>query len=86
MTNFKNITTVQQLEKAINKIKPISITNIYSFDGYSNTHSNMLMMWKTETEKVTYVFNTQSEVTQEAIDLQVQLINATPLELLTALF
>jgi len=83
---MKNLTNINQLEKAINKIKPISITDIYFYDGYNSTHKHMLKLWTSETESVDYQFNTKSEVEHEDIDYRVQLTNATPLELLTALF
>ena len=83
---MKNLTNINQLEKAINKIKPISVLDIYFYDGYNSTHKHMLKLWTSETESVGYQFNTQSEVEHEAIKFQVQLANATPLELLTALF
>ena len=91
MSNSKQVTmkaikTTDQLEKAINKVKPISITNIYFHDSYNRNHVNLIKMWKSETESIDYRFETQSEVTQEDIDLIVSLANATPLELLTALF
>ena len=91
MSNSKQVTmkaikTTVQLEKVINKIKPISITNIYFYEGYSRTHTNILKLWKSETESVDYKFTHDSEVTQEDIDFTVSLANATPLELLTALF
>jgi pantothenate kinase len=84
MTN--SMTTINQLEKAIDKIKPISITNIYFHDSYNRNHVNLIKMWKSETESIDYRFETQDDVTQEDIEYRVALTNATPLELLTALF
>ncbi len=83
---MKKITTIQQLEKAIETIKPISITDIYFYEGYSDTHNHLLKLWKSETESVDYEFKHNSEVTKEDIEYRVALTNATPLELLTALF
>ena len=83
---MKNIKTIKQLEKATNKIKPISITNIYFHDSYNRNHVNLIKMWKSETESIDYRFETQSEDIQEDIDYHISLQNATPLELLTALF
>ena len=80
------ITTINQLEKAIDKINPISITNIYFHDSYNRNHVNLIKMWKSETESIDYRFETQDDVTQEDIEYRVALTNATPLELLTALF
>ena len=83
---MKSIKTIQQLEKAIETIKPISITDIHFYEGYSGTHNHILKLFKSETESVDYKFTHNSEVTKEDIEYRVALTNATPLELLTALF
>jgi len=84
MNAIKNIKTIKQFQKAIETIKPVSITNIY--ERHSSIHNNTLKIWKSETESVDYMFNHDCERTQEYIEYRIALATATPLELLTALF
>ena len=84
MNAIKNIKTIKQFQKAIETIKPVSITNIY--ERHSSIHNNTLKIWKSETESVDYMFNHDCERTQEDFEYRIALENATPLELLTALF